>query len=299
MRRFPVLCGFACLLASGPAVAADFGERWTAEGGLHAGGVGAIHLGYLMFDPDNVDVDIPQWPVAGASWSYSRPMSADTSVQFDIAAGVPLSRQGDDDQTMFELVLAGHWSKRDPSSHLWGFFGGTGFVLDDGDNDTGAMPFYLVGVEGQRYFGNTTLYGQAGFLDGKDFWLETIENGFFGRFVASYYFSPNTKLSGELSIVHGDRPNNDPTSGGIINIYGWGARLDHVPAGHSFGVSLIYNGFDYQTTEESDAPWVHEIRVALVKYFGSGSIMENDRQAAGLDLPPVTRWFATSNNEIE
>jgi hypothetical protein len=295
MRRFPVICVFACLLAGGPAVAADFDE---VVGGLHAGSVGSIHLGYLMFDPDNVDVDVPNWPVAGARWSHSRPMSADTSVQFDIATEFPLVRQGDGDQTMFELVGAAHWSKRDPSSHLWGFFGGTGFVLDDGDNGS-AMPFYLLGAEGQAYFGNSTLYGQAGLLDGKDFWLETIENGFFGRVVAIHYLSPNTKLSGELSLVHGGRPNNDPTSGGIINIFGWGARLDYVPEGHSFGVSLIYNGFDYQPTEESDAPWVHEIRVALVKYFGSGSIMENDRHAAGLDLPPVSRWFATSNNEIE
>jgi hypothetical protein len=299
MRRFSVLCGIVCLIAGGPAAAADFDG---VVGGIHAGSVGSIHLGYLMFDPDNVDVDDPNWPVAGARWSHSRPLSADTSVQFDIAAEFPLERQGDDDQTMFELVAAGHWSRRDPSTRLWGFFGGVGFVLDDGDNGDGtsvAMPFLLAGLEKQLYLGDTTLYGQAGYMHGKDNWLETIENGLFARVVASHYFSPNTKVSGELSFVHGGRPNNDPTSGGIVNILGWGARLDHVPAGQSFGVSLIYNGFDYQTTEESDAPWVHEVRLALVKYFGSGTILENDRHAAGLDLPPVSRWFATSNNEIE
>jgi hypothetical protein len=296
MRRIAVALIMA--LASVPATAADFEQQWDNVAGLHAGGVGALYLAYLMFDPANVDIDVAQRFNGGASGAYSMPISANASVQVDGAADLALQLQDDGDQTVLEGTIATHVSWRDPSSHLLGVFGGGGLSIDNGDNGE-AIPFYFAGVEGQAYFDRITLQGQIGFLDGDDVWLETIENAYFARAVASYYVTDSTKLSAEASYLHGDRPNNVPDSGGIIDIYGWGARLDHLFADHGFGMFASYDGYDFRPTEESDHPWVHEFRIGLVKYFGSPSIIDNDRRAAGLDLPPASQWISIATNEIE
>lgn len=286
------------VLAVGPSYAADFEQQWTEAAGIHRGGYASLHLGYLFFDPDNNDSGLDQRATAGGSFAYSMPLSEDVSFQLDGFGEAALQWDGDNDQTLFEGMFGGHLSKRDPERHLMGLFGGAGLSVDGGD-DGAAIPFLFAGVEGQAYFARGTLTGQAGWLDGNDNELETIENALFVRGVASHYVTDQTRLSGELSYLHGGRPNNDPTSGGVIDIYGWGASLDHVFPDHSFAVGLVYNGYDFQPTEESDAPWVHEFRVRLTKYFGSPSILENDRRAAGLDLPPISRWISTATNEIE
>jgi hypothetical protein len=286
-------------LASVPAIGADFEQHWDNVAGLHAGGIGSLYLAYLMFDPENVDIDQPQRFNGGAAGAYAMPISDNASIQVDAAADIALQREGDSDQTMLEGTIAVHLSWRDPSSHLLGAFGGGGLSIDDGDNLGEPIPFYFAGLEGQAYFDRATLQGQVGFLDGDDNWLETIENAYFARAVAHYYVTDRTKLSAEASYLHGGRPNNVPDSGGVIDIYGWGARLDHLFADHGFGMFASYNGYDFRPTEESDHPWVHEFRVGLVKYFGSPSILDNDRYAAGLDLPPASRWISIATNEIE
>jgi hypothetical protein len=117
--------------------------------------------------------------------------------------------------------------------------------------------------------------------------------------VASYYPTDNTRISLEAAALHGDRPNNDPDSGGIIDIFTAGMRVDHALPGTGLSVFGAYNFYDFHPTEESDAPWVHEFKIGLVKRFGSTSTFDNDRNAAGLDLPPVARWISISTNEIE
>lgn len=289
----------AAILAVTPALGADFEQKWEQTGALHAGGFAAVQLGYLMFDPDNVDIDRPNRFTAGGLGSYAAPLSDRASVQFDALGEVTINPEDDSDETLFEGTLGAHINWRDPASHLFGAFGGGGISVDGGDNDGPSIPFVFAGIEGQAYFGRATLQGQVGFLDGDDAWLETIENAAFARVVGRYYLSDATRLSAELSYLHGGRPNNDPESGGVIDIFGWGARVDHLFGSHGFALNLAYNGYDYRPTEETDAPWVHEFRVGLTKYFGSPSIMANDRSAAGLDLPPVARWISTSTNEIE
>jgi hypothetical protein len=121
--------------------------------------------------------------------------------------------------------------------------------------------------------------------------------------VVSYYPAPNTKISGELSFLSGDRPNNVPGGPGELEVLGWGAKLQHMfdtpimpmPA----GISLAYNGYDYDATFESDSPLVHEFRIGFDVIFGSPSLIDNDRRAAGLDLPQINRWISTSTNEIK
>jgi hypothetical protein len=285
-------------LAVTPAFAASQQQDWLASSGLHAGGSIGGEAAYLMFDPDNVDIDTPQRFNAGIFGTYGRPISSATSFQLDGAIDTALQTDATDNQTMTEGVLAGHLSWRDPSSHLLGVFGGAGFATDGGDND-GPSSFVFGGVEGQAYLHGLTLQAQAGYLNGHDNWLEAINNAYFLRGVASFYFKPDTKLSLEVSYLHGARPNNDPDSGGVVDIPGWGARLDQAIGNGGAAIFASWNGYDFRTTEESDAPWVNEFKIGFVKRFGSGTILDNDRNGVGLDLPSVVRWTSTSTNEIE
>ena len=66
------------------------------------------------------------------------------------------------------------------------------------------MHFYFIGAEAQYYWNNFTLYGQADFLDGEDFYLEIPEMAWFGRGAASYYYTPDKKITGELSYLSGE-----------------------------------------------------------------------------------------------
>jgi hypothetical protein len=78
-------------------------------------------------------------------------------------------------QTIADLMFAGHASYRDPSRYLIGLFGGGGWTYDNGDDPTD-IDFYFVGAEAQAYWDQFTACGHCGYLDGEDFWLEIVEN---------------------------------------------------------------------------------------------------------------------------
>lgn len=282
---------------------ADTGPATVSDNSLLTGGVLGIGLAYIDHEDDEVDISDPDTQLIGGHGAVSIPFMDRYSIQLDALGEHTLDKTGDDDQTIGNLMLGAHASYRDPSMYLVGLFGGGGWSWDNGDDDDGAIPFYFLGAEAQVYWNNFTGYGQVGYLDAEDFYLEVVEKAWFGRAVASYYFGPNTKLAGEVSYVSGDRKNNTPGGPGELDVFGWGARLQHVfdapmlPA--PAAVSLAYNGFDYRATDESDSPMVHEFRIGFDILLGSNTLIDNDRRAVALDLPPINRWVSTSANEIE
>jgi hypothetical protein len=305
--KYPIAYGLACgLLTLMPVQAADLSLPASAaeqDTSLLMGGIASVYVGHINYESDEVDISDPQTQIIGARGAVSIPFMDRFSIQIDALGEHTLDKTGDNDQTIGDLTFAGHASYRDPSMYLVGLFGGGGWSFDNGDDDDGAIPFYFIGAEAQVYWKNFTAYGQAGYLDGEDFYLEVVEKAWFGRAVASYYFTPNTKLSGEINYVSGDRLNETPGGPGELDVVGWGAKLQHMfdtpflssPA----GISLAYNGYNYKATDESDSPDVHEIRIGFDIVFGAPSLIDNDRRAAGLDLPPINRWVSTSANEIE
>jgi hypothetical protein len=301
MRRIPI--ALAMILASaGFARAADFSTAFGENdgAGLHAGSIGSLYLGYLGYDPDNVDIDAPDQGIVGGRFAYAHPLTETFSAQFDLLGEVNFTGSPDDDNdlTLGDYMAAVHIDSRDPSSYLLGAFGGGGQSFDNGDNGD-PIPYWFAGAEAQIYHGNGTLGAQIGYLDSDDNYLESIYDAVFARLAASVYFGERTKLTGELSYLHGSRPNVIADSGGIVDIAGWGMQFDHQIADSPFHLMLAYDGFDFNTTEESDAPWVHEARIGVTVLFGSSDLMDNDRRAAGADLPPINRWISTSANEIE
>lgn len=297
------------LVGSGVGFAADFNTAFAQQApvdkpqGLLAGGIVSIYGGYLGYEQGQVDISDQDQGNAGARGSYSLPLSSRISAQFDLLGEVNVTGSGDDDDlTRGDYMGAVHLDMRDPSSYLFGIFAGGGQSFDDGDNDDDSIPFWFVGLEGQKYINNLTLGGQLGYLDSDDNYDETISNALFVRAAAGYYFGENTKLSGDLAFLRGDRVNGSSSRRGTMDVISWGARLDHFSSKLPVGLSLSYNGFDYEgdrESDESDAPFVHEVRIGASLLLGTGSLMENDRRAAGAELPPINRWISTSANEIE
>ncbi len=265
------------------------------------GGVASIYFGHLDYESDEVDIPDPQTQIIGGRGAVSIPFMDVFSVQLDLLGEHTLDKTGDNDQTIGDLTAAAHLSYRDPSMFLVGLFGGGGLSEDNGDDEED-ITFFFAGAEAQGYWDNFTAYGQVGYLDGEEFYQEIPENAWFGRGVLSYYYMSNTKISGELSFLSGDRPNG-AGGNGELEVFGWGAKVQHLfdvpvlpgPA----GISVAYNGYNYDATNESDSPDVHEFRIGFDFLFGSPSLIDNDRRAAGLDLAPINRWISTSTNEIE
>lgn len=255
-----------------------------------------FYTGYNFYEEDQVDTDDTEVPLLGLIGAVSVPFSNTVSAQFDVSAELPLGIGSDDDSTTGELMGAVHLSYRDPSSHLIGVFGGAGAAWDNGDNDDPAIPFYFIGLEGQYYWDNFTLYGQGGFLDSDDSETETIEDAFFVRLKGSYYFSERTSLSLAGSYVYGDRPNS---GNGDVSVYGFEAELKHQLTSIPATVFARYNNYFYDTSDESDAPHVNEFRIGLMFEFGADSLKSQERFGAGLDTPEFSRMIATSANEIE
>ncbi|MEH6727576.1 MAG: hypothetical protein V7703_15575 [Hyphomicrobiales bacterium] len=217
-----------------------------------------------------------------------------------MACATGLSPPDDGDLTRGDYMGAVHLDMRDPTSYLLGAFAGGGQSFDDGDNDDDPIPFWFVGLEGQKYFGNVTLGSQVGYVDSDENNDESISKAWFARATAGYYFDEDTKLSGDFAFFTGDRKNGNPK--GTMDVLSWGARLDHFSSEFPVGVFLAYNGFDYEgdrASDESDAPVVHEVRIGASLMLGASSLMDNDRRAAGADLAPINRWISTSANEIE
>lgn len=295
------------LTANGTGFAADFNTAFAEEPpanapeGLLAGGILSIYGGYLAYEKDEVDIGDQDQGIVGARGAYSLPLSSMFSAQFDLIGEANITGSDDDnDLTLGDYMGAIHIDARDPSSYLFGVFGGGGQSFDNGDNDGDSIPFWFAGIEGQKYFNNLTLGGQIGYVDSDDNYDETISNAWFARAATSYYIGYDTKLSGDVAFFTGDRANGN--SSGSMDVISWGARLDHFFPEFPVGLMVAYNGFDYEgdaASNESDAPVVHEFRIGASLLFGAGSIMENDRRAAGADLPAINRWISTSANEIE
>ncbi|MEZ4282177.1 MAG: hypothetical protein R3F21_21445 [Myxococcota bacterium] len=272
-----------------------------SEPALRLGGTAGIDFGFLHLEGDEVDIPQASNGLVRGRGAVSIPFLDWNSFQVDVIGERPLNESTDDDKTTGDLTFAGHLSHRDPSAYLVGVFGGGGMTFDDGD-DSDLLAFYFAGAEAQLYWNAWTFHGQAGYLDGEDQFRETIEDAGFGRAVAGYYYQPNGKVSAELSYLRGDRPNGSGGDGNL-ELIGWGVKVerfahcDCLPG--PVGISLAYDGYDFQATNETDSPEVHELRLGFRLLFGGRSLLDNDRRAAGLDLPMINRWVSTSVNEIE
>ena len=183
-------------------------------------------------------------------------------------------------------VVGAHLSWRD-SLHLLGVFGGLASATNF--DAEGEVLQGIVGAEAQMYVGNFTFYDQAGYT-----WntgsTSFGQNLWFVRGVGRYFLTPNDKLQAEVGYAAGRFTGDSDLSA----TWNWGASYEHRFPGPLSGF-VEYAGFTnsnrsgdgYRATE-------NQVMGGVRINFGTGTLLQNDRNGATLDMPKIVRPFAWS-----
>lgn len=288
------------------ASAADF-EAAEAIRGLVVSGEVETFSGFMAYGSESGDTeytdDITQF-VSGVLGRLSLPLGDNLSVQMDGEleySTTALADERQDDLFQSSFLLGGHVSWRNPDSGLFGGFVSFGGGEHDNDGGSTRNDFYAAGAEAQLYLNDFTLYVQGGYIDsragnaGNDN-NDTLRDAFFGRGVARWFMTPDSRLQAEFAYVDGDVDRDDPSNMTIVE---WGVRYDTViPGLPILGDSNVFVGyrgahFDKDDSSGDAAEFVdHLIMVGFTQRFGTQSIQETDRYGATLDLPNFGRWVS-------
>lgn len=219
------------------------------------------------------------------------------SLQVDLGGLANLtSRNQGDDQFLADFHTALHLAVRDPASHAYGIFGYLG--SSDGGEDENVRNA-AVGVEGQKYFNENTLYAQTGFItsddetDGdslRDAWFVAIE----GR----HFLDDNQKLYAGISYVHGQDEDNDNDIDGLAWNLGYERRVcDKHPV--VWFVDYTAASLDKDDSSLDNQATEHVFSTGLRFMFGVESLKENDRRGATFGLPQIARWTGWTSEGVD
>ena len=221
-------------------------------------------------------------PVISGAGRFNIPLSDYFSLQLDADGEYYFTDEGSDVQNAQGVAMTGaHLSWRNPDAGLLGAFAavGQGFNTDPDDPEIG----YLVGGEGQVYFGDFTLYGQAGFADFQVDSGEGFVDGWFVRGVGRWFVHADSLIEGEVSYGYTGSYIDEGEDNG--EIWNWGIkgkkRIGSMPV---YGV-LGYRGGTYYADEDPDRLTEHVVYVGISVLVGSNNLRENNLRGATLDLP--------------
>jgi len=322
-------CLVASLLWSSASVAADAPPLLkapirpsipTVSGylGLYAGWSSAELEGALSpFDPfatfkDTLHVfgghgRVNIWTMPGALVQLD--VEAEGTTGFDLMVfGANASRGG-----RLHGIIGGHFSIADPERYSAGVLAaviGADSFFAPGSVLTGSNAFGLLGLEGQSYLGNLTLYGQGGYgmrISGPEFTFPagsgldgmTVNNGAdsfrFVRGIVRYYLTPIDKLEGEIgyaSLKYDVLPFLSQ-SGKVLN---WGATYEHRIANTPWSWYAEYAGFRKEvdwfepTAGDNKVKTTEHIgMIGLRAHFNHPDLISQERYGARYDMPKFIR----------
>ncbi|MFO1183511.1 MAG: hypothetical protein U1E56_01835 [Bauldia sp.] len=285
-----VLLGGALLGAlTATASAADFGRAAVGQAIAPVSGYTSLYIGTTRWD--NEDLDSETAHLFGGDSRVSVWVGQSVTLQFDVEAEATSNGFDDccyDGDHRVHAVGGVHASWRDGASLLGVFAGALGAsVLDTGD-DAAVMQTFA-GLEGQWYLGNLTLYAQAGGT-----WVTDVDSYgqdlWFLRGVARYFLSANDKV--QIEAMYGQGKFTGVGDGDAARAWTWGASYEHRFNG-PFSMFVEYAGL-HNWNPTSDAYFVreHQVMLGARVNFGAGTLVENDRRGASLDLPKLARLMS-------
>jgi hypothetical protein len=233
--------------------------------------------------------DRERTPLYGGEARINFRLNPSWSLQLD-AEGEKGTHAGDvSDDQRHHILSAAHFNWRDQQVGSLGLFGG--WARANNTNDNKNTNFGFVGLEGQRYYGALTLYGQGGYFDQfksiSD--SDNITNTWFVRFAPRYFLTPNDRLSAEIGYARGDVNDQD---GNRIRVVNWGAMYEHKFDRHPLSVFIQYTGGDLKSTNNPEDRIIeHTVMAGVRLYFGQGTLLSNDRTGATYDTPGFIRYI--------
>ncbi|MBC2836820.1 hypothetical protein [Paragemmobacter straminiformis] len=149
----------------------------------------------------------------------------------------------------------------------------------------------MLGLEGQTYFGNATVWGQVASVSGyeeyagnEDLSLGVVRGG------VRYFIGDATRIDLEGTYAKGTFDDYD------AKIAFWGVGVEHqIVSEANYGVSVFarYEGSNFDFTDDySSEAWLSDktIKVGLSIKFGGKSLREADRSGANTDLINAGRF---------
>jgi hypothetical protein len=328
----------ALMVSGGLAMAADLPARAaplapapifsTVSGYVEAGvGIGWAHNSFSNvadYGGGNIFANSASghdstWSIAGAGranvWlSPSFSMQTDIWGSSESAKIKNCTGCGSSNNTAFNI--GSHLSYRDPNAFLVGVYGALG-SFNAGYGGGHSTNHGTIGLEGQVYFGATTLYAQAGYASTISASDSASANAWNARGVIRQYINPNLRISGELGYAHLDFDNNNNNSGSSsARQVNWGVGVENKFGTSPFSAFLKYEGTDTQFNSSSvqccttyysskDKTTAHALKAGFRIYFNEGTLLANDRNGTTLDIrDPISsigRGFGvnyTSNNNL-
>ena len=155
-----------------------------------------------------------------------------------------------------------------------------------------------IGLEGQKYIDDTTVYGQVGYFDAEDDSnSDVMTNASFVRGVVRHFLKDDEMISAEISYVDGEENNN---SADDMNGYSWAVRYQRGINGSLSGF-VQYNGTNIEDQDDSQDVEEHTLMVGLrLNFYGHKTSLKSvDRHGATFDMPDVGRWTAWTMDVAE
>ncbi len=253
------------------------------------------------------------WVFNGAgrvNWWVGRNLST----QFDVWGGADSFGRGHDsgnNGVMVNFNLGDHLSYRVPEHYLVGIFGALGAVGSNANccNGSPGITHGLLGLEGQWYLPNVTLYGQGGVQTS----LSDVDNGgsytaWFVRGVGRYFVDPNLRLEGSVFYAQGWSDNGYDFAPSFVALtsnakfkmeqLAWTAsvekKLDGSPLAlfaryegswTKFRTSFTDTGYGPAFDNHADGHTIENLfKVGFRLYLNEETLKYNDRMGTTLDI---------------
>jgi hypothetical protein len=224
-------------------------------------GISGYLEGFLGYD--SVDAYDPGKLFGGAArvniWT-----SANTSLQLDAWGD---SHVIPNTVTDSSFGAAAHFAWRDPNSYA------LGGLVSYGHDSFADSSWANIGIDAQKYFGNLTAYGQAGFTFGASGWAADYNaHGFYAMGTLRYFVTPNFAVSGDFGADW-----FGSSTGSWSNGLRWGAKAEVKP--HSLPISayVAYQGSVQTTLTE------HSVVGGIRLLFGQNTLQAMERNGAAFE----------------
>jgi opacity protein-like surface antigen len=235
-------------------------------------GYGQIYVGGVWVNFD--DFDDSAWTFGG-SGQVNVPFADFWNVQGGLTADAV-----SEDGTLYALGGAVHVNWRDPSSYALGVFAdATTYEFSGDDGFFGDIWDWRVGPEAQIYFDRVTLYGQAyyGQLEIDEAPVNLDQMGVRG--VVRYFAQDNLRFDGEIGFHQISADGED----GELNTFSAALQAMYRFDGSPLSVFGRYQ-FDTTSVDWGDLDVdTHKVVVGLRASFGTGTLLEEDRNGATMD----------------